>query len=131
MTLSHDERRRLVSRYEAFIIDGLPELKRAGYNPTEFYRMVERYGGAFGATRRLLADPRHTSYGFQRLYEMERLEASVEYAVCLPWFSELFTPDEQEEARTRLVLHEFPLDRRLERARQSAPDWVPHLASEP
>lgn len=85
---------------------GLPPLKRAGYNPTEFYRMVERHGGVAPTAHRLLADPRHTSYGFQRLYEMDRLDASVEYAVCLPWFSELYTPEEQDEARTWLLLHE-------------------------
>lgn len=124
MTLSDQERRLLRSRFDASITDGLPELKRAGYNPTEFYRMIERHGGAFGAARRLLADPRQTSYGFQRLYEMGRLEASAEYAVCLPWFEELFTREERVEARSRLVIHEFPLDRRLEQDRQNPPDWA-------
>jgi hypothetical protein len=58
------------------------------YNPTEFRRMVEQYG-AVDAAKRLLADPRHTSYGFERLWELSALDASIEFAACLPWFREL------------------------------------------
>jgi hypothetical protein len=43
-----------------------------------------RERGAVGATKQLLADPRHTSYGFEKLWEMGELETSVEFAVCLP-----------------------------------------------
>jgi hypothetical protein len=84
---------------------------------------VERHG-AVGATKRLLADPRHTSYGFERLWELQALDASVEFAVCLPWFRDLFTPDEIEEAENRLILHDFPLQECLERASRVPPQWV-------
>ena len=53
---------------------------------------------ARGRNEGLLADPRHASYGFERLWELQALDASVEFAVCLPWFRDLFTPDEIEEA---------------------------------
>jgi len=84
--------------------------------------MVSEHG-AVGATNRLLADPHHTSYGFERLHELGALDASVEFAVCLSWFQPLFTVDEVEEAERRLLLHEFPLRERLARAERTPPAW--------
>jgi hypothetical protein len=93
----------------------------------QFLEMVHRYGGAVGATKHLLADPRHTSYGFQRLFELGELQASAEFAACLPWFAELFSDKEIDEARTRLIVHEFPLEARLTAATASPPEWVEDL----
>ena|SRR5215212_8415329 len=106
----------------------MAEIKRLQdrYNPTDFRAMVQRHG-AVGATKRLLADPRHTSYGFERLWELKALDASVEFAVCLPWFRKLFTLEEIEEAESRLILHDFPLEDRLERASRVPPQWVVDL----
>ncbi|MFL6078251.1 MAG: hypothetical protein ACJ73S_33225 [Mycobacteriales bacterium] len=53
---------------------------------------------------------------------MGELGSSVEFAVCLPWFAPLFEPLEVEEARNRLVPHDFPVDRRLPAA--TPPAWV-------
>jgi 5-methylcytosine-specific restriction protein A len=117
----------LTRQFNRHILDGIPRLRKLNYNPFEFLEMVERYGGAVGATKHLLADPRHTSYGFQRLYELKRLEDSVEFATCLPWFNELFTPAELEEAETRLIAHEFPLKSRLSAAAESPPAWLQEL----
>lgn len=85
--------------------------------------MVYQYGGV-GASKRLLADPRHTSYGFEKLWEMGELERSVEFAVCLSWFSPLFTDGEVSEAENRLLLHDFPLAERLAAREASPPAWV-------
>jgi hypothetical protein len=40
---------------------------------------------------------------------------SVEFVANLPWFRDLFTEDELDEARSRLILHEFPVDERRPR----------------
>ncbi|MEV4515141.1 hypothetical protein AB0K00_40050 [Dactylosporangium sp. NPDC049525] len=117
----------LRERFNRYVLDGIPRLRRLGYNPFLFMDLVDRYKGAVGATKHLLADPRHTSYGFQRLYELGRLEDSVEFAACLPWFVELFELDEIHEARTRLITHEFPLQVRLDAAAASVPSWVDEL----
>jgi hypothetical protein len=53
---------------------------------------------------------------------MGELEGSVEFGVCLPWFRELFSETEVEEAERRLVLHDFPLARVL--AVTHRPDWA-------
>ena len=39
---------------------------------------------------------------------MGELSRSVEFATNLPWFTPLFTDDELNEARSRLILHDFP-----------------------
>jgi hypothetical protein len=39
---------------------------------------------------------------------MGALNRNVEFVANLPWFQELFTEDELDEARTRLTLHDFP-----------------------
>jgi hypothetical protein len=118
----------LSAKFDRYFLDGIPRLRRLGYNPFQFLDMMERYRGAVGAAQHLLADPRHTSYGFQRLLDLGRLEDSVEFAVCLPWFAELFDPLlEIDEARTRLIVHGFPLETRLAAAAASPPAWVADL----
>jgi hypothetical protein len=119
----------LAKRFDAHVLDGIPDLRKHGYNPSLFLQMVERHGGVYAATKALLADSRHTSYGFQRLYDMRRLDASVEYAVCLPWFRELFTNSEVDEAEMRLIAHEFPLATRIEAAAGTPPVWLDDLPS--
>lgn len=89
--------------------------------------MARDAGSPYSATIVLLSDPRHKSYGFERLWQMKRLDASVEYAACLPWFQELFTEEQLYEARTRLITHDYPLDRRLAAAALNPPDWLTDL----
>lgn len=117
----------LAKHFSSYILDGIPALKQRAYNPTLFLQMVENHGSVLEAAKALLSDPRHTSYGFQRLYAMQRLDASVEYAACLPWFRELFTDSELDEAETRLVAHDFPLAERIEAGEHSPPDWIDDL----
>ncbi|MEV6632209.1 hypothetical protein AB0M54_15800 [Actinoplanes sp. NPDC051470] len=121
--MSHDMKQ-LTNHFNAYIHEGIPPLRKLGYNPTQFLEMVQTAGDAVQATKRLLASPRHTSYGFQRLYTLGRLVDSVEFAALLPWFEPLFTADEREKARTRLILHEFPVDAKLRTATATPPGWV-------
>jgi hypothetical protein len=114
----------LAKRFERYLLGGVDRLKSRGYNPTLFLRLVRERGGAVGAAKALLATAGHTSYGFQRLWELGELESSAEFAVCLPWFRELFTLDEQDEAAERLRLHGFDLDRHLRVAEQRRPEWA-------
>ncbi|WP_433050851.1 hypothetical protein [Dactylosporangium sp. CS-033363] len=114
----------LRERFNRHVLDGIPKLRKLGYNPFQFLEMVQRHNGVVGAAKHLLADPRHTSYGFQRLYELDKLEDSVEFAACLPWFAELFEPHELEEARTRLITHRFPLQQRLAAKAAQPPSWL-------
>jgi len=113
----------LRKRFDRYVLSGVDRLKGGGYNPTLFVRLVQEHGGAVGATKHLLRGG-HTSYGFEKLWEMKELAASVEFAVCLPWFQDLFMPEEQDEAERRLVLHDFPLKQWLEAAQRQPPEWL-------
>lgn len=71
------------------------------YNASYFIQMVAEQGGV-RAARKLL----HTtqpSAGFSVLWEHRRLDLSVEALVLRPDYAELFTVEEREVARTRLV----------------------------
>lgn len=76
-----------------------------GYRPTAFLRMIADHG-AVGAAKRLLSSPSY-QYGFEKLYEHDRIEWSVEAHVILPWYRDLFTFDEVLTAETRLELVDF------------------------
>lgn len=43
--MSHDLEQ-LTSRYNAFINEGIPRLRRLGYNPTQFLEMIRSTGSA-------------------------------------------------------------------------------------
>ena len=58
---------------------------------------------------------------------MGRLDVSIEYAASLPWFQELFTDDQIYEARTRLVTHDFDLDRAIAAEQSRPPSWLSDL----
>jgi hypothetical protein len=55
---------------------------------------------------------------------MRELGRSVEFVANLPWFTDLFTEDEFDEAKTRLIVHEFPFEERLAAAVAHPPDWA-------
>lgn len=112
----------LEKRFETHLLTDVDEL-RGRYDPRLFQQMIHRHGGV-GTAQRLLADPRHTSYGFEKLWELRELERSMEFAVLLPWFRSLFTVEEQDEAERRLILHDFPVKERLASRSTSPPSWV-------
>jgi hypothetical protein len=96
-------------------------LRTRGYDPARFLGMLAQSGSAVSVARQLFADPCHTSYGFECLWEMSELGRSIEFAANLPWFRSLFTDDELDEARSRLILHDFPADERLAAAAAHPP----------
>jgi hypothetical protein len=110
-------------RFQQHVLADVDYLKSRGYNPTQFLGMIAQSGSAVAVAKRLFSDPRHTSYGFERLWEMGELGRSVEFVANLPWFRSLFTEDELDEAQSRLTLHDFPVEQRLAAAAAHPPDW--------
>jgi hypothetical protein len=74
----------LSKRFQQHVLADFDYLKARGYNATLFLRMITEYKSAAAVAKRLIADPAHTSYGFQRLWEMGELGRSVEFAANLP-----------------------------------------------
>lgn len=77
------------------------EASKLGYYPTRFRQMVEEYGGLAAAKQLLSGET--PSDGFERLWELGRLDLTVEcLALREPW-RRLFTDEELREAERRLA----------------------------
>ncbi len=107
------------------MVQGIRTLKsEIGYNPTRFSQMVAELGGVEAARRLLAGTPEMSSDGFERLEAAGKLDMSVEFFALLPWYSELFTPDERETALWRLERHGLDVDTRLRQAARTPPAWT-------
>ena len=76
------------------------ESRTLGYKPIAFEKMLGEEGGVETA-HRLLASFVYQD-GFRRLWELRRLDLSLECHVLKPRFRGLFAPGELAEARKRL-----------------------------
>jgi len=72
-----------------------------GYRPTYFQQMLSELD-AVGAAQKLLTTST-VSDGFTRLWEMKRLDLTVEAIALRPEFGELFTRSELRTAKDRLA----------------------------
>lgn len=79
--------------------------KHCNYNATRFYQMVNEKGG-LAAARVLLASQEPQS-GLTTLLECGRLDLSMEALVIDPRFEPLFSEEEREAARERLVAYGY------------------------
>lgn len=97
-----DDERKAAAAFHREMIDGSEELARKfGYRPNYFIREVARHGGV-AVAKSLLAKPTN-SEGFSRLFELDRLDMSVEAVVLKPGYESLFTDEERKIARDRLL----------------------------
>lgn len=71
-----------------------------GYIATRFIQMVADKGGLATAKELILKDD--DTYGFERLYELKRLDLSVEAVVLDDKYSTLFTLNEKKVCKDRL-----------------------------
>ena len=74
--------------------------KEIGYNATRFLQLISEKGG-LKAAKQLIAKDGGT-YGFEVLWEHNRLDLSVEAHVLKEKYSELFSDEEKEMCRNRL-----------------------------
>ena len=75
--------------------------REIGYTASKFFQMLEQHGGL--QTARILINASTTSSGYTRLWELKRLDLSVEAVVHenSEWHP-LFTAEELERCRKRL-----------------------------
>lgn len=71
------------------------------YRPTRFLRMVHEHGGVAAAAGRLLSGPVAQS-GLTTLWELGRLDISMEALVVQERWARLFSDEERQVARDRL-----------------------------
>jgi len=75
--------------------------EECGYKATRFVQMVTELGGLEAAKRLLHSGD--ISYGFEKLWELGRLDISMEALVIDPKWQDLFTEEEVATARMRLA----------------------------
>ncbi|MDE2990210.1 MAG: hypothetical protein OXU21_03965 [Chloroflexota bacterium] len=79
-----------------------------GYRPVRFRQMVLKYGGV-PAAKRLLGGPMAQS-GLTTLWELDRLDISMEALVVQERWKPLFSDAERRAARDRLSAHGYDPD---------------------
>lgn len=86
--------------FTAAVLRAVEECKRLGYNPAYFTQMLAEHG-AVETARRLINAPQATE-GFARLWELRRLDLTVEAFACRPEFGALFNEQERNRSADRL-----------------------------
>ncbi|MYV96889.1 hypothetical protein [Streptomyces sp. SID3343] len=105
------------------VTEGFAALGRESrYRAQRFAGMVSEAGAV--ATARQLLGASGTSRGFTILWEIQRLDRSVEAWCLLPWYRGLFDEERLESARQRLKDHGFDVDTFLAAAAQNPPAWT-------
>lgn len=74
--------------------------KECGYRPTRFLQMLSENGGV--ATAKSLINKSGGTEGFEKLWELKRLDLSVEALVINDNYRELFTDEEVDACKARL-----------------------------
>ncbi|GAB4211731.1 MAG: hypothetical protein OHK0022_46610 [Roseiflexaceae bacterium] len=87
------------------MLAGYHDLVRIGYRATYYLRMVQELGGVQAA--RQLINQEGVSEGLHRLWELKRLDLSVEAFVLRPEFRTLFSDEERQRARRHLAALEY------------------------
>ena len=93
------------AEFEKTMDDLCREAKSIGYNPIRFQQMLAEQGALATAHQLLASKGFHD--GFTKLWELKRLDISLECAVLNPTFRSLFSTEELDEARRRLRALDF------------------------
>jgi hypothetical protein len=92
----------LVGEFHQAMLDIYHDAKRlAGYNATYFYRMVLDHGGYETACRLLHSS--QVSSGLAELWQKGHLDISMENVVLQKRFDALFSDEDRDIARNRLI----------------------------
>jgi len=95
-------------KFETRVQSAIMKMKRLGYTPRLFIQMIAETDSVT-ATKTLL-HKKSISAGFTRLWEMNRLDLSLENIVYSDDWRDLFSPEEIEIAKRRLVEYKFILE---------------------
>ncbi|MEA4929254.1 MAG: hypothetical protein VB104_11350 [Candidatus Limiplasma sp.] len=95
----------LEMKFHQKMMDTYLAAKKLKYNASYFYRMLTEMGGYEAAKQLIHAES--TSDGFARLWELKRLDLSVEYIVLKPEYRSLFSDEERAKCAERLKQNGF------------------------
>lgn len=93
-------------QFDKAVLEIYHSAKAIGYTPSAFHQMISRHGG-LGAAKKLI-NARSPSEGYTKLWELGRLDISVEAVVHdNPKWHPLFTAEELETCRKRLLEYHY------------------------
>jgi len=101
------DRKVLENKFQNDIENGYYESKKIKYNPTYFWRMVGDIG-AYQAAKKLI-HMTTPSEGFTTLWELKRLDLSVEAVVLKPEYAPLFSDKERQICVERLLEYGYDI----------------------
>jgi len=101
------------ARWHAEMVGIHEDAKAINYNASRFIQMVNEQGGLVAAKSLIAAD--QPSDGFTKLWELGRLDISVEARALKPEYRELFSSLELKKCRDRLEAYEWA----------TSPPWEP------
>jgi len=100
----------LLESFHAAMIEVYVRAKaEAGYTASRFLTMVTDQGG-YQAARTLL-HASSVSDGYTALWELKRLDLTVEAVILKPEWHDLFSEEERNIARERLTQYGYNIDR--------------------
>ena len=79
--------------------------KECHYTPTRFLELIEDHGAV--ATAKLLVNDSKSSAGFITLWDIKRLDLTVEALIIKEEWRDLFTPEDLKNAKTKLKQYGF------------------------
>ena len=91
---------RLEAEFHAAMVNLYHAAAELGYRPIYFLRMVNEHGGL--ATAKLLLSAAESQEGLTKLWELGRLDISMEALVLEERWEILFSDDEQHKEQERL-----------------------------
>ena len=95
----------LEQKFHQDMLDTYNTARKLGYRPGYFLSMVNQQGGRQAAKQ--LIQLQQPSEGFHKLWELKRLDISVEAKVLKPEYHALFTEAERQKCRERLAEYEY------------------------
>ncbi|MCY3783079.1 MAG: hypothetical protein OXG79_04765 [Chloroflexi bacterium] len=95
----------LKGEFHRAMLDIYQAAAELGYRPTRFRQMVHKHGGV-GTAKRLLSGPMAQS-GLTTLWELGRLDISMEALVVQERWAPLFSDEERRAARDRLSAYGY------------------------
>jgi len=104
-----DSKSELERKFHQEMLNIYDAAQKLGYRPSHLLSMVSEKGG-YEAAKQLICSTQPTE-GFLKLWELKRLDITVEAKVLLPEYHDLFTDEEREICRKRLEEYGHPIQR--------------------
>ncbi|MDR0598505.1 MAG: hypothetical protein LBG84_00270 [Treponema sp.] len=91
--------------FEDRVKKAVQEMMLLGYNPKAFMSMTFKYGTVDAV--KLLINSSKVTEGFEKLWELRRLDLSMENIIQEAEWKDLFSDDDREKAKKRLLEYGF------------------------